>query len=80
MDNYEIRIVKWGQVIAVHRSEHISDHAAIRRGHILAEAGDQVEIWRGTQCVYAGQQIPVTAHGDLLARNLSSSNDAGNNV
>jgi hypothetical protein len=54
MDNYEIRIVKRDQEIAVHRSEHTSDHAAIRRGHVLAEAGDQVEIWRGTQCVYAG--------------------------
>ena len=55
MDNYEIRIVKQDQVVAVHRSELISDYAAIRRGHILAEAGDQVEIWRGMQCVYAGQ-------------------------
>ncbi len=56
MDNYEIRIVKRDQGLAVHRSEHISDHAAIRRGQALAEAGDQVEIWRGSQCVYSGQQ------------------------
>ena len=62
MDNYEIRIVKRDRAIAVHRSEHICDHAAIRRGHILAKAGDQVEIWRGTQCVYADRRIPVTAH------------------
>ena len=62
MDNYEIRIVKRDQAVAVHCSEHISDHAAIRRGHILAEAGDQVEIWRGTQCVYAGQHSHAPAH------------------
>ncbi len=62
MNNYEIRIVKRSQEFAVHRSEHISDHAAIRRGHALAEDGDQVEIWRGTQCVYAGQHVPLTAH------------------
>jgi succinylglutamate desuccinylase len=42
VDNYEIRIVKRDQAVAVHYSEHISDHAAIRRGHILAETGDQV--------------------------------------
>jgi hypothetical protein len=62
MNNYEIRIVKRSHEFAVHRSEHISDHAAIRRGHALAEDGDQVEIWRGTQCVYAGQHVPLAAH------------------
>jgi hypothetical protein len=82
MDNYEIRIVKQDQAIAVHRTEHINDHAAIRRGHALAEAGDQVEIWRGTHCVYAGQKIPQkiheTGHGNFLAGN--SSHGAGGNV
>ncbi len=80
MDKYEIRIVRRDQEIALHRSEHISDHAAIRRGHNLAEAGDQVEIWRGTHCVYAGQQVPATTQGDFLAGDRSSSSDAGNNV
>ena len=80
MDNYEIRIITRDQAIAVHRSEHISDHAAIRRGHVLAEAGDQVEIWRGTHCVYAGQQIPETARGNFLAGNSSPSQSARNNV
>ncbi len=47
MDNYEIRIMKPRQAIAVHRAEHINDHAAIRRGHTLAEAGDHVDIRRG---------------------------------
>jgi len=78
MDNYEIRIVKGSQTIAVHRSEHISDHAAIRRGHIFAEAGDQVEIWRGTHCVYAGQKVPATAH--VITGNRNSSHSTGNNV
>jgi hypothetical protein len=80
MDNYEIRIVKGDQTIAVHRSEHISDHAAIRRGHNFAEAGDQVEIWRGTHCVYAGQKIPETAHENFPTGNRNSSHGAGNNV
>lgn len=61
MDNYEIRIVKQDRAI-VHRSEHINDHAAIRRGQILAEVGDQVEIWRGTQCVYTSRKGPTTTH------------------
>jgi hypothetical protein len=65
MDNYEIRIARRDQAITVYRSEHINDHAAIRRGHVLAEAGDRVEVWRGTQCVYAGHQSPVTAHGNF---------------
>jgi len=78
MDNYEIRIVKGGQTIAVHRSEHISDHAAIRRGHNFTEAGDQIEIWRGTHCVYAGQKVPETAH--VPTENWSSPHGAGNNV
>ena len=80
MDNYEIRIVKRDQATAVHRSEHISDHAAIRRGHALAEAGDQVEIWRGTHCVYAGPRVPETAHGSFPAGNPDSSHGAGNNA
>ena len=80
MDNYEIRIVKGGQTIVVHRSEHISDHAAIRRGHNFTEAGDQVEIWRGTHCVYAGQKVPETAHGNFPTGTRNSSHGAGNNV
>jgi hypothetical protein len=78
MDNYEIRIVKSDQAIAVHRSEHFSDHAALRHGHSLAEAGDHIEIWRGTHCVYAGQKAPATAH--FPTRNRRSSHGAGNNA
>jgi len=62
MDNYEIRIVKQDEAMAVHHSEHINDHAAIRRGQILAEVGDQVEVWRGTQCVYVSRKGLTTAH------------------
>jgi hypothetical protein len=80
MENYEIRITKRNQVIAVYRSEHINDHAAIRRGCALAEASDQVEIWRGTHCVYAGQQIPQTERRNFLAGNSSPSQGARNNM
>ncbi|HEY4077231.1 MAG TPA: hypothetical protein VGM26_09905 [Rhizomicrobium sp.] len=55
MDNYKICIVKRDEVATVYHSEHISDHAAIRRGHTLAGKDDVVEIWRGAQCVYAGR-------------------------
>jgi hypothetical protein len=79
MDNYEIRIITRDQAIAVHRGEHISDHAAIRRGHVLAEAGDQVEIWRGTHCIYAGEKLPATTHGTFLPHS-SPSHGAGNNL
>jgi hypothetical protein len=80
MDNYEIRIVKRDLAITVHRSEHINDHAAIRRGHVLAEAGDQVEIWRGTQCVYAGQQGPAVAQSHFQTPHPSPAHGGGNNV
>ena len=80
MNNYEIRIVKPDQAIAVHRTEHINDHAAIRRGHALAGPGGQVEIWRGTHCVYAGRSNPETARGNLVTGDPGLSHDAGSNV
>lgn len=54
VNTYEIRILrKGGQAPDIFSGTHISDHAAVRRAHALAEEGDAVEVWRGTACVYA---------------------------
>ena len=59
MDAYEIRIVKRQQVSPViHACSQASDHAAIRRAKSLLEDGDQVEVWRGLDCVYATSASP----------------------
>lgn len=58
MDAYEIRIVKKQKVSTVtYACSQASDHAAIRRAKSLVEDGDQVEVWRGLDCVYATSPI-----------------------
>jgi len=37
----------------IYACSQASDHAAIRRAKSLIEDGDQVEVWRGLDCVYA---------------------------
>lgn len=59
MDAYEIRIVKKQNVSPViYACSQASDHAAIRRAKSLSEDGDQVEVWRGMDCVYATSAPP----------------------
>ena len=59
MDAYEIRIVKKQQPSPViYACSQASDHAAIRRAKSLIEDGDQVEVWRGLDCVYATSAPP----------------------
>ena len=59
MDAYEIRIVKKQKVSPViYACSQTSDHAAIRRAKSLIEDGDQVEVWRGMDCVYATSPSP----------------------
>lgn len=59
MDAYEIRIVRKLQVSPViYACSQASDHAAIRRAKSLIEDGDQVEVWRGLDCVYATSASP----------------------
>lgn len=54
MDAYRIHIARDGREIQVHASSHASDFAAIRHAcHLGANAG-HVEVWRGSQCVFAG--------------------------
>ena len=56
MNTYEIRIVRKGMEKAdIFSSSHISDHAAVRRAHALADSGDLIEVWRGTACVFSGE-------------------------
>ncbi|MEO8896668.1 MAG: hypothetical protein ABI450_12385 [Rhizomicrobium sp.] len=59
MDAYEIRIVKKQKNSPViYACSQASDHAAIRRAKSLIEDGDQVEVWRGLDCVYATGMPP----------------------
>ena len=59
MDAYEIRIVKKQKASPViYACSQASDHAAIRRAKSLSEDGDQVEVWRGMDCVYATSAPP----------------------
>lgn len=60
VDTYEIRILRKGvKAPDIFSSSHISDHAAVRRAHALADEGDAVEVWRGTACVYSGTQAAM---------------------
>jgi len=69
MNSYEIRIQRrHGLAPDIFRSSHIGDHAAVRRAHSLARAGDGIEVWRGHACIYAGatdQPVMATPRGDL---------------
>jgi hypothetical protein len=63
VDAYEIRIVKrLAKAPVIYACSHVSDHAAIRRARSLTEDGDQVEVWRGLDCVYACDALG-THHG-----------------
>ncbi|MBN9544661.1 MAG: hypothetical protein J0I19_04255 [Alphaproteobacteria bacterium] len=42
----------------IYACSQASDHAAIRRAKSLIEDGDQVEVWRGLDCVYATSASP----------------------
>ena len=62
MNTYEIRIFRAGiKSPDIYSSSHISDHAAVRRGRILATDKDHVEVWRGESCVYCSglDQVPT---------------------
>jgi hypothetical protein len=51
---YEIRVLKrsGGPVIMV--THHVSDFAAVRYGHTLAQQGDGLEVWTDKGCIYSG--------------------------
>ena len=58
LDAYEIRIVKKQKTPPViYACSQASDHAAIRRAKSLIEEGDQLEVWRGLDCVYATDPV-----------------------
>ena len=53
LDNYEIRIVKKGRSGPFFYSvPQASDYAAVRRAQSLVQDGDEVEVWRGLDCIY----------------------------
>jgi hypothetical protein len=58
LDTYEIRIVKKGHKAPfIYSSPQASDYAAVRRAQSLAEDGDNVEVWRELDCVYATGKV-----------------------
>lgn len=63
MNSYEIRIVRRGMKRPdIFSSDHISDHAAVRRAQLLADDGDCIEVWRGAVCVYSGAPETFSLH------------------
>lgn len=52
MENYEIRFSKKTGGSVVFSSSYFSDYAAIRGARLLAEAEDEIEIWKGVSCIY----------------------------
>ena len=61
MNAYEIRIMKkQSRTPVIHACSQTSDHAAIRRAKSLIEEGDDVEVWRGPECVFALGAVPGT--------------------
>jgi hypothetical protein len=55
MSSYEIRLCKReGIASEVIRVRRVSDFAAIRNARAIAKAGDSVEVWRGSECIYTG--------------------------
>jgi hypothetical protein len=60
LDAYEIRIVrKKTHAPVIYACAQASDHAAVRRAQSLCKEGDQVEVWRGLECVYTSGVRPV---------------------
>jgi hypothetical protein len=66
MNAYRIHIAKEGSEPQVHASSHASDFAAIRHARHLATDASHVEVWRGSQCVFAG--LPLAALPTKAAR------------
>ena len=59
VERYEIRIAKSGREPVSLASEHVSDHAAVRKAIALTSDQDAVEVWRNDVCVYARE---ITDH------------------
>jgi hypothetical protein len=54
MDEYEIRVLNSnGTCSAIIEQIQLNDHAAIRSAQKMAR-GQQFEVWRGLDCIYAG--------------------------
>ena len=59
MNAYRIHIARDGREPQIHASSHASDFAAIRHARHLAADANHMEVWRGSQCVFAG--LPLAA-------------------
>jgi hypothetical protein len=62
LDNYEIRIIKKGhKAPIIYSCPYASDYAAVRRAQSLIQDGDDVEVWRDMDCVFATYE-PTRIH------------------
>ena len=62
MPQYEIRVFSAGHTIAIAEEMHVSDHAAVRSGVILA-GGKLFEVRRGEECIYEPPKWARDIHG-----------------
>lgn len=62
MHIYEIRILgAQGSVLLSSQEAHLSDHAAIRSGRMMAE-GKAFEVWRDLDCVHRSDAYARKTH------------------
>jgi len=53
MNRYEIRVASGaGGDAKVYASKYINDYAAMRSARRMAQPGENIEIWRGLNCIY----------------------------
>lgn len=52
MQQYEIRVVRRSGAPLIYNVGLVNDFAAIRKGQMLIDEGEYVEVWREMTCIY----------------------------
>jgi hypothetical protein len=68
MPSYDIRLCKRDGAKPTYRMTETNDFAAICAARKIAEYGDQVEVWRGMDCIYAAQECGSCSLSSKLER------------
>jgi hypothetical protein len=72
VNTYQIRIIRKDvNSPAIYSSSHVSDYAAVRRARNLAASGDSIEVWRGADCVYSGENDSIDGGHPQIWRDMS---------
>ena len=58
MYQYEIRVLRENNRPLIVSSRFLGDFHAIRRGQVMAEEDEGVEVWRGMTCIYRRDPLP----------------------